>query len=101
MELTGTQERCSSEPVVAEIAHLCVDAPTLFILQKRRVLLLRWILERWEPHSENSVSQGLSGAYTTARIWWGSDEPPIKFELGAGVSARKVCSLELRPYAAG
>jgi len=100
MELTGTQGRCPSEPVVAEIAHLWVDAPTQFILQKWRVLLLRRILERWEPHSENSVSQDLSGAYTTARIWWGSDEPPRKNELGAG-SARKVCSLELRPYAAG
>ena len=47
MELTGTQGRCSNEPVVAEIACLRVDASTQFILQKWRVLLLRRILGRY------------------------------------------------------
>ena len=61
MELTGTQGLCPSEPALAEIACLRVDAPTQFILQKRQALLLRRIFGRREPNSENPVSRAVSG----------------------------------------
>ena len=61
MDLTGTQGLCPSEPALAEIACLRVDAPTQFILQKRQAFLLRRIFGRWEPNSENPVSRAVSG----------------------------------------
>ena len=60
MDLTGTQGQCPSEPALAEIACLRVDAPTQFIIQKRQALLLRRIFGRWEPNSENPVSRAVS-----------------------------------------
>ncbi len=60
MDLTGTQGQCPSQPALAEIACLRVDAPTQFILQRRQAFLLRRIFGKWEPNSENPVSRAVS-----------------------------------------
>src|SRR6266478_8420881 len=64
MDLTGTQGQCPSQPALAEIACLRVDAPTQFILQRRQAFLLRRIFGRWEPNCGVEVWRGgLDGAY--------------------------------------